>query len=259
MVCYYMFFEMFGNFFFGDYFKDDVILFVWELIIKEFDILKDKFYIMIYYIDDEVFEIWKKVGVFEDWIICIVILDNFWQMGLIGLCGLCIEIFYDYGDYIWGGFSGSLEEDGDCFIEIWNVVFMQNEQFEDGLMKVLDMQFIDIGMGLEWIGVFLQGSYDNYDIDLMKLLIEVLVDVILVDLYGDKNVYYCVIVDYLCFMFFLILDGVMLFNDGCGYVLCCIMCCVMCYVYLLGVKDLVMYCLVVVLVQQMGVVYFEFM
>lgn len=139
MVCYYIFFEMMGNFFFGDYFKEEVIFFVWKFVIEEFGIDKLCLLIIVYYIDDEVFEIWKKCGVFEDCIICIVILDNFWQMGLIGLCGFCIEIFFDYGDYIWGGFFGLLEEDGDCFIEIWNVVFMQNEQFEDGLMCVLDM------------------------------------------------------------------------------------------------------------------------
>lgn len=259
IVCYYMFFEMLGNFSFGDYFKFDVIFFVWELLIKDFGIFKDKLLVIVYYIDDEVVNIWKKVvGLIDDCIICIFIDDNFWCMGLIGFCGFCIEIFFDYGDYIWGGLFGLFDEDGDRFIEIWNFVFMQNEQFEDGLMCVLDMQLIDIGMGLECIGVFLQGKYDNYDIDLMCSLIEVSVYVISNDFDGFGKVYYWVIVDYLCLISFLIVDGVMFLNEGCGYVLCWIMCCVMCYVYILGVKDLVMYKLVLVLVCQMGMVYFEF-
>ncbi len=254
---HHTFFEMLGNFSFGDYFKDDAIPFAWELITKEFDIPKDKLYTTIYHTDDEAFEIWKKVGVPEDRIIRIATSDNFWQMGPTGPCGPCTEIFYDHGDHIWGGPPGSPEEDGDRFIEIWNVVFMQNEQFEDGSMKALDMQSIDTGMGLERIGALLQGSHDNYDTDLMKSLIEASADATSVDPYGDKNVHHRVIADHLRSTSFLISDGVMPSNDGRGYVLRRIMRRAMRHAHLLGAKDPVMHRLVPALVQQMGAAYPE--
>lgn len=171
---HHTFFEMLGNFSFGDYFKTEAIPFAWELITKEFGIDPKRLLTTVYHTDDEAFEIWKKVGVPEDRIIRIATSDNFWQMGPTGPCGPCTEIFYDHGDHIWGGPPGSAEEDGDRFIEIWNVVFMQNEQFEDGSMRALDMQSIDTGMGLERIGALLQGKHDNYDTDLMRALIEAL-------------------------------------------------------------------------------------
>ncbi|CUJ30950.1 alanine--tRNA ligase [Cognatishimia activa] len=254
---HHTFFEMLGNFSFGDYFKDDAIPFAWELITKEFDIPKEKLYTTVYHTDDEAFEIWKKVGVPEDRIIRIATNDNFWQMGPTGPCGPCTEIFYDHGDHIWGGPPGSPEEDGDRFIEIWNVVFMQNEQFEDGSMKALDMQSIDTGMGLERIGALLQGSHDNYDTDLMKALIEASAHATSVDPYGDKNVHHRVIADHLRSTSFLIADGVMPSNDGRGYVLRRIMRRAMRHAHLLGAKDPVMHQLVPSLVQQMGAAYPE--
>ena len=254
---HHTFFEMLGNFSFGNYFKEEAITFAWELITKEFGIPKDKLYTTVYHTDDEAFEIWKKVGVPEDRIIRIATSDNFWQMGPTGPCGPCTEIFYDHGDHIWGGPPGSPEEDGDRFIEIWNIVFMQNEQFEDGSMIDLEMQSIDTGMGLERIGALLQGSHDNYDTDLFKSLIEASADATNVDPYGDKNVHHRVIADHLRSTSFLIADGVMPSNDGRGYVLRRIMRRAMRHAHLLGAKDPVMHRLVPSLVQQMGAQYSE--
>ncbi|OIQ32090.1 MAG: alanine--tRNA ligase [Alphaproteobacteria bacterium MedPE-SWcel] len=254
---HHTFFEMLGNFSFGDYFKEEAIPYAWELITREFGIPQDKLYTTVYHNDDEAFEIWKKVGVPESRIIRIATSDNFWQMGPTGPCGPCTEIFFDHGDHIWGGPPGSPEEDGDRFIEIWNVVFMQNEQFEDGSMKALDMQSIDTGMGLERIGALLQGSHDNYDTDLFKSLIEASADVTNVDPYGDQNVHHRVIADHLRSTSFLMADGVTPSNDGRGYVLRRIMRRAMRHAHLLGAKDPVMHRLVPALVQQMGAAYPE--
>jgi len=254
---HHTFFEMLGNFSFGDYFKHDAIPFAWELITKDFAIPKDKLYTTVYHTDDEAFEIWKKVGVPEDRIIRIATSDNFWQMGPTGPCGPCTEIFYDHGDHIWGGPPGSPEEDGDRFIEIWNIVFMQNERFEDGSMVDLDMQSIDTGMGLERIGALLQGSHDNYDTDLFKSLIEASANETSTDPYGTQNVHHRVIADHLRSTSFLIADGVMPSNDGRGYVLRRIMRRAMRHAHLLGAKDPVMHRLVPALVRQMGGAYPE--
>ena len=254
---HHTFFEMLGNFSFGDYFKHEAIPFAWELITGAFGIPKDRLYVTVYHTDDEAFDIWKKVGVPEERIIRIATSDNFWQMGPTGPCGPCTEIFYDHGDHIWGGPPGSPEEDGDRFIEIWNIVFMQNEQFEDGSMVDLDMQSIDTGMGLERIGALLQGSHDNYDTDLFKALIEASADATNVDPYGDQNVHHRVIADHLRSTSFLIADGVMPSNDGRGYVLRRIMRRAMRHAHLLGAKDPVMHRLVPSLVQQMGAAYPE--
>ena len=254
---HHTFFEMLGNFSFGDYFKNEAIPFAWELITREFGIPKDKLYTTVYHTDDEAFEIWKKVGVPEERIIRIATSDNFWQMGPTGPCGPCTEIFYDHGDHIWGGPPGSPEEDGDRFIEIWNVVFMQNEQFEDGSMRELDMQSIDTGMGLERIGALLQGSHDNYDTDLFKALIEASAHATGVDPYGDHNVHHRVIADHLRSTSFLMADGVMPSNEGRGYVLRRIMRRAMRHAHLLGAKDPVMHRLVPELVRQMGQAYPE--
>ncbi|WP_170481918.1 alanine--tRNA ligase [Ruegeria arenilitoris] len=254
---HHTFFEMLGNFSFGDYFKTEAIPFAWELITKEFGIDKNRLLATVFHTDDEAFDIWKKVGVPEDRIIRIATNDNFWQMGPTGPCGPCTEIFYDHGDHIWGGPPGSAEEDGDRFIEIWNIVFMQNEQFEDGSMTELDMQSIDTGMGLERIGALLQGSHDNYDTDLFKTLIEASADLTNVDPYGDQNVHHRVIADHLRSTSFLIADGVMPSNDGRGYVLRRIMRRAMRHAHLLGAKDPVMYQLVPTLVQLMGAQYSE--
>ncbi len=254
---HHTFFEMLGNFSFGDYFKSEAIPFAWELITKEFGIDPARLLTTIYHTDDEAFEIWKKVGVPEDRIIRIETSDNFWQMGPTGPCGPCTEIFYDHGDHIWGGPPGSPEEDGDRFIEIWNVVFMQNEQFEDGSMKALDMQSIDTGMGLERIGALLQGKHDNYDTDLMRSLIEASADATSADPDGPGKMHHRVIADHLRSTSFLIADGVMPSNDGRGYVLRRIMRRAMRHAHLLGAQDPLMHRLVPALVRQMGAAYPE--
>ncbi len=254
---HHTFFEMLGNFSFGDYFKSEAIPFAWNLITREFGIPADRLSVTVYHTDDEAYSIWKKLGVPEERIIRIATSDNFWQMGPTGPCGPCTEIFYDHGDHIWGGPPGSPEEDGDRFIEIWNIVFMQNEQFEDGSMVDLDMQSIDTGMGLERIGALLQGSHDNYDTDLFKSLIEASADATGVDPYGDQNVHHRVIADHLRSTSFLIAGGVMPAGDGRGYVLRRIMRRAMRHAHLLGAKDPVMYRLVPTLVRQMGAAYPE--
>ncbi|MBL4628146.1 MAG: alanine--tRNA ligase [Roseicyclus sp.] len=249
---HHTFFEMLGNFSFGDYFKEDAIRYAWELITKDFAIDATKLLVTVYHTDDEAFDIWKKVGVPEDRIIRIATSDNFWQMGPTGPCGPCTEIFYDHGDHIWGGPPGSPEEDGDRFIEIWNIVFMQNERFADGSMVPLAMQSIDTGMGLERIGALLQGSHDNYDTDTMRALIEASAHASSTDPDGDQNVHHRVIADHLRSTSFLIADGVMPSNDGRGYVLRRIMRRAMRHAHLLGAKDPLMYRLVPSLVSQMG-------
>ena len=254
---HHTFFEMLGNFSFGDYFKSEAIPFAYELITKEFAIPSDRLYATVYHTDDEAAAIWKKVGIPEDRIIRIATSDNFWQMGPTGPCGPCTEIFYDHGPEIWGGPPGSPEEDGDRFIEIWNIVFMQNEQFEDGSMRALDMQSIDTGMGLERIGALLQGKHDNYDTDLMRSLIEASADATCSDPDGPGNVHHRVIADHLRSTSFLIADGVMPSNEGRGYVLRRIMRRAMRHAHLLGAQDPVMHRLVPALVQKMGAAYPE--
>ena len=254
---HHTFFEMLGNFSFGNYFKEEAIPFAWELITKEFGIDKDRLSVTVYHTDDAAYDIWKKLGVPEERIIRIATSDNFWQMGPTGPCGPCTEIFYDHGDHIWGGPPGSADEDGDRFIEIWNIVFMQNEKFEDGSMIDLDMQSIDTGMGLERIGALLQGSHDNYDTDVFKSLIEASANATSTDPYGDQNVHHRVIADHLRSTSFLMADGVMPANDGRGYVLRRIMRRAMRHAHLLGVKDPVMHKLVPTLVSQMGAAYPE--
>ncbi len=254
---HHTFFEMLGNFSFGDYFKDDAIPFAWNLITGDFGIDKSRLMTTVYHTDDEAFDLWKKLGLSEDRIIRIDTDDNFWRMGPTGPCGPCTEIFYDHGDHIWGGPPGSPEEDGDRFIEIWNVVFMQNEQFDDGRLEPLEMQSIDTGMGLERIAALLQGSHDNYDTDLFKSLIEASADVTGVDPYGDQNVHHRVIADHLRSTSFLIAEGVLPSNEGRGYVLRRIMRRAMRHAHLLGAKDPVMHRLVPELVRQMGAAYPE--
>ena len=254
---HHTFFEMLGNFSFGDYFKEDAIPFAWELITRDFGIDKSRLLATVYHTDYEAHALWKKVGVPEDRIIRIATSDNFWQMGPTGPCGPCTEIFYDHGDHIWGGPPGSADEDGDRFIEILNVVFMQNEQFADGTMRPLDMQSIDTGMGLERIGALLQGKHDNYDTDLMRALIEASAHASSVDTDGPKNIHHRVIADHLRSCSFLIADCVMPSNEGRGYVLRRIMRRAMRHAHLLGTKDPMMHKLVPALVTQMGQAYPE--
>ncbi len=245
---HHTFFEMLGNFSFGDYFKADAIAFAWELLTGEFGIDPTRLLVTVYHTDDEAADIWKKVaGLPDDRIIRIATDDNFWRMGPTGPCGPCTEIFYDHGDHIPGGPPGTPEEDGDRFIEIWNIVFMQNEQFEDGTMRPLEMQSIDTGMGLERIGALLQGQHDNYETDTMRSLIEASGHALNVDPFGTGNVHHRVIADHLRSTSFLIADGVMPSNDGRGYVLRRIMRRAMRHAHLLGAA----------LVQQMGAAYPE--
>ncbi|MEW9921941.1 alanine--tRNA ligase [Marimonas sp. MJW-29] len=255
---HHTFFEMLGNFSFGDYFKAEAIAFAWELLTKDFGIDASRLLVTVYHTDDEAANIWKKVaGLPDERIIRIPTDDNFWRMGPTGPCGPCTEIFYDHGDHIPGGPPGSPEEDGDRFIEIWNIVFMQNEQFEDGSMRPLDMQSIDTGMGLERIGALLQGKHDNYDTDTMRALIEASGHALSVDPFGKGNVHHRVIADHLRSTSFLIADGVMPSNDGRGYVLRRIMRRAMRHAHLLGAKAPLMHRLVPALVQQMGSAYPE--
>ena len=250
---HHTFFEMLGNFSFGDYFKEQAIPYAWDLLTKDFGLDKEKLLVTIYHTDDEAAEIWKKyAGLPDDRIIRIATDDNFWSMGATGPCGPCTEIFYDHGPEIWGGPPGSPEEDGDRFIEIWNLVFMQNERFEDGTMRELDMQSIDTGMGLERIGALLQGKHDNYDTDLMRSLIEASANITDGAPDGPGNVHHRVIADHLRSTSFLIADGVMPSNEGRGYVLRRIMRRAMRHAHLLGAKDPVMFRLVPNLVGLMG-------
>ncbi|MDA3887975.1 MAG: alanine--tRNA ligase, partial [Allgaiera sp.] len=255
---HHTFFEMLGNFSFGDYFKEGAIPFAWELLTRDFGIPKDKLLVTVYHTDDEAAEIWKKVaGLPDERIIRIPTSDNFWQMGPTGPCGPCTEIFFDHGDHIPGGPPGSPDEDGDRFIEIWNLVFMQNEQFEDGSMIDLKAQSIDTGMGLERIGALLQGKHDNYDTDLMRSLIEASAHATSSDPDGPGRIHHRVIADHLRSTSFLIADGVMPSNEGRGYVLRRIMRRAMRHAHQLGAEDPVMHKLVPALVRQMGAAYPE--
>lgn len=250
---HHTFFEMLGNFSFGDYFKEDAIPFAWNLITKEFGISADRLLVTIFHTDDEAAAIWKKVaGLPDDRIIRIPTADNFWSMGPTGPCGPCTEIFYDHGDHIPGGPPGSPDEDGDRFIEIWNLVFMQFEQFEDGRREDLPRPSIDTGMGLERIGALLQGKHDNYDTDLMRALIEASAHATSTDPDGPGRMHHRVIADHLRSTSFLIADGVMPSNEGRGYVLRRIMRRAMRHAHQLGAQDPLMYRLVPQLVGQMG-------
>ncbi|HBS50620.1 MAG TPA: alanine--tRNA ligase, partial [Rhodobacteraceae bacterium] len=193
---HHTFFEMLGNFSFGDYFKADAIPFAWELITKELDIPADRLLVTVYHTDDEAAEIWKKVaGLPDERILRIPTDDNFWMMGPTGPCGPCSEIFFDHGEQYWGGPPGSPEEDGDRFVEIWNLVFMQYEQFEDGSRRELDAQSIDTGMGIERVAALLQGTNDNYGTDLMRSLIEASADATSSDPDGPGKTHHRVIAD----------------------------------------------------------------
>ena len=255
---HHTFFEMLGNFSFGDYFKSEAIPFAWELITKEFDIPKNRLLVTVYHTDEDAALLWKKVaGLSEDKIIRISSNDNFWMMGPTGPCGPCTEIFFDHGEKYWGGPPGSPEEDGDRFVEIWNLVFMQYEQFKDGTKKDLPNQSIDTGMGIERVAALLQGTNDNYETDLMRALIEASSEATGSKSDGDNSNHHRVIADHLRSTSFLIADGVMPSNEGRGYVLRRIMRRAMRHAHLLGAKDPVMHQLVSSLVGQMGAAYPE--
>jgi len=255
---HHTFFEMLGNFSFGDYFKEEAIEHAWTLITKDFGIDKSRLLATVYSEDDEAFNLWKKVaGLSEDRIIRIPTSDNFWSMGDTGPCGPCSEIFYDHGDHIPGGPPGSPDEDGDRFIEIWNLVFMQYEQHADGTRTDLPKPSIDTGMGLERLAALLQGKHDNYDIDLMRFLIEASAHASNQDPDGPHKVSHRVIADHLRSCSFLIADGVLPSNEGRGYVLRRIMRRAMRHAHMMGCQDPLMHRLVHALVQKMGGAYPE--
>ena len=228
------------------------------LVTKEFGLPKDKLTATVYIDDDEAFNLWKKIaGLPESRIIRIAGSDNFWQMGDTGPCGPCSEIFYDHGDKIWGGPPGSPEQDGDRFIEIWNLVFMQFEQLEGGARNPLPKPSIDTGAGLERVAAVLQGKHDNYDIDLFVALIRAIADLTSADPHGPQKASLRVIADHLRASSFLIADGVLPSNEGRGYVLRRIMRRAMRHAQLLGAREPLMHRLVWALVREMGQAYPE--
>ncbi|MEQ8307326.1 MAG: alanine--tRNA ligase [Hoeflea sp.] len=254
---HHTFFEMLGNFSFGDYFKERAIELAWNLLTKDFGINKERLLVTVYHTDDDAFDLWRKIaGVPEGRIIRIPTNDNFWAMGDTGPCGPCSEIFYDHGDHIWGGPPGSADEDGDRFIEIWNLVFMQFEQFADERVD-LPHPSIDTGMGLERIAALLQGQHDNYDIDLFRRLITASEELTGVEAKGERRASHRVIADHLRSSAFLIADGVLPSNEGRGYVLRRIMRRAMRHAQLLGARDPLMYRLLPTLVAEMGRAYPE--
>ncbi len=255
---HHTFFEMLGNFSFGDYFKDEAIDLAWRLITKDFGLDKDKLLVTVYHTDDEAFDLWKKIaGLPDEKIIRIATSDNFWAMGETGPCGPCSEIFYDHGADIPGGPPGSPNEDGDRFIEIWNLVFMQFEKQADGTQMPLPKPSIDTGMGLERTAAILQGKHDNYDIDLFQNLIAASVNLTGVKAQGDAKFSHRVIADHLRSCSFLMADGVSPSNEGRGYVLRRIMRRAMRHAHILGAKDPLMHRLVPTLISEMGDAYSE--
>jgi alanyl-tRNA synthetase len=255
---HHTFFEMLGNFSFGDYFKDRAIELAWNLLTKDWELPKDKLMVTVYEDDDEALNLWKKIaGLSDDRIVRLGAKSNFWQMGDTGPCGPCSEIFYDHGEHVWGGPPGSPEEDGDRWIEIWNLVFMQYEQHGDGSRTGLPRPSIDTGMGLERVAAVMQGVHDNYDIDLFKSLIGAAASATGVDVAGEGNRSLRVIADHLRSMSFLIAEGVLPSNEGRGYVLRRIMRRAMRHATLLGTNEPVIYKLVPTLVREMGQAYPE--
>jgi alanyl-tRNA synthetase len=255
---HHTFFEMLGNFSFGDYFKEQAIHHAWTLVTREFGLPKDKLTVTVYSEDDDAHALWKKIaGLPDSKIIRIATSDNFWRMGDVGPCGPCSEIFYDHGDHIPGGPPGSPDEDGDRFIEIWNLVFMQYEEAAGGIRTNLPRPSIDTGMGLERIAAVLQGTHDNYSIDLFATLIRTIADLTNVPFDGPMSASHRVIADHLRCSAFLIADGVLPSNEGRGYVLRRIMRRGMRHAQLLGAKDPLMYRLVPALVREMGQAYPE--
>src|SRR5438067_13222933 len=255
---HHTFFEMLGNFSFGDYFKDRAIELAWNLIVKEFGLPKDKLLVTVYAEDDDAARLWAKIaGLPEQKIIRIATSDNFWAMGDTGPCGPCSEIFYDHGERIPGGPPGTPDQDGDRFVEIWNLVFMQFEQQPGGDRLPLPRPSIDTGMGLERIAAVLQVKHDNYDIDLFRALITASAEASGVAPDGPHAVSHRVIADHLRASSFLIADGVLPSKEGRGYVLRRIMRRAMRHAHMLGCKDPLVWRLVPALVQQMGAAYPE--
>ena len=255
---HHTFFEMLGNFSFGDYFKENAIEFAWNLITREYGLPKDKLLVTVFHTDDEAAGHWKKIaGLSDDRIIRIPTSDNFWAMGDTGPCGPCSEIFYDHGEGIPGGPPGSADQDGDRFIEIWNLVFMQFEQVTKDERVPLPKPSIDTGMGLERLAAVLQHKHNNYDIDLFRALIEAVAHETGVDPDGPQSASHKVIADHLRATSFLIADGVLPSNEGRGYVLRRIMRRAMRHAHILGASEPMVYRLVPTLVHEMGDAYPE--
>jgi alanyl-tRNA synthetase len=255
---HHTFFEMLGNFSFGDYFKEQAIELAWNLITKEYALPASKLTVTVYSEDDEAFALWQKIaGLPQSRIIRIPTSDNFWAMGDTGPCGPCSEIFYDHGDHIQGGPPGSADADGDRFIEIWNLVFMQYEQVTPSERLSLPKPSIDTGMGLERIAAVLQGTHDNYATDMMRALIMAVAHATGVDPDGSHGISHRVIADHLRAASFLVADGVLPSNEGRGYVLRRIMRRAMRHAQLLGAADPLMWRLVPALVREMGAAYPE--
>ena len=255
---HHTFFEMLGNFSFGDYFKEQAIIHAWTLLTREWGLPADKLTVTVYHTDDEAFDLWRKIaGLPEQRIIRIPTSDNFWSMGDTGPCGPCSEIFYDHGDHIWGGPPGSPDENGDRFIEIWNLVFMQFEQAADGTRTSLPKPSIDTGMGLERLAAVMQGQHDNYETDTFRALIAASEGLTGFAAEGDNRASHRVIADHLRSVSFLLADGVLPSNEGRGYVLRRIMRRAMRHAHLLGAKDPLMHRLVPALVTEMGAAYPE--
>jgi alanyl-tRNA synthetase len=255
---HHTFFEMLGNFSFGDYFKDRAIELAWNLLTKEWGLSPERLTATVYHTDEEAFGLWKKIaGLPESRIIRIPTKDNFWAMGDDGPCGPCSEIFYDHGDHIPGGPPGSPDEDGDRFVEVWNLVFMQYEQAANEIVSELPKKSIDTGMGLERIAAVLQGTPDNYDTDTFRALIEASEALTSTKAEGEQKASHRVIADHLRASGFLVADGVLPANEGRGYVLRRIMRRAMRHAHLLGAKEPLMYRLVPALVAEMGAAYPE--
>ncbi len=255
---HHTFFEMLGNFSFGDYFKDVAIELAWNLVTKEFGLEPKRLLATVYIDDDEAYDLWRKIaGLPEDRVIRIAGSDNFWAMGDTGPCGPCSEIFYDHGPDVPGGPPGSADEDGDRFVEIWNLVFMQFEQVAPDERIPLPKPSIDTGMGLERVAAVLQGVHDNYDIDLMRALMEAAADITGVPVDGPHRAAHKVIADHLRATSFLIADGVTPSNEGRGYVLRRIMRRAMRHAHMMGCREPLMWRLVPALVAQMGQAYPE--
>src|SRR5690349_5465949 len=254
---HHTFFEMLGNFSFGDYFKDQAILHAWTLLTRDWGLSPDRLTATVYHTDDEAFDLWRKIsGLPESRIIRIPTKDNFWAMGPDGPSGPCSEIFYDHGEHIPGGPPGSPNEDGDRFVEIWNLVFMQYEQAAGEIVSELPRKSIDTGMGLERIAAVLQGVHDNYDTDTFKALIEASQSLTSNNA-PDMTASHRIIADHLRTSGFLIADGVLPSNEGRGYVLRRIMRRAMRHAHLLGASEPLMYRLVPALVAEMGAAYPE--
>jgi alanyl-tRNA synthetase len=255
---HHTFFEMLGNFSFGDYFKEEAVLHAWTLLTREWGLDPNRLTVTVYHTDDEAYDLWRKVaGLPESRIIRIPTSDNFWAMGDSGPCGPCSEIFYDHGDHIPGGPPGSPDEDGDRFVEIWNLVFMQYEQEDNQIVRDLPKPSIDTGMGLERISAVLQGVHDNYDTDTFKALIAASGEFTRTETVGERQASHRVIADHLRASGFLVADGVLPANEGRGYVLRRIMRRAMRHAHILGASEPLMHRLVPALVVEMGAAYPE--